>query len=462
MKKFLIFIVIGWGLCQDTLWTRRYDNGLDEAGYSVATDNDGNIIVAGVTVDAMGGTVPGNCLIVKYSPNGNLLWTKEYDAGGDDWLIDAAVDRGNNIIVAGYTFDTTSYFAQALIIKYSPSGDTIWSRRYQSVFFDIAQGVTTDSMNNIYVSGLSFNGNTYDLILLKYSSNGDLVWDRIYDNGFDEIGYRADVSSDQSVTVCGIVYPPSYEADFLLIKYLPNGDTLWTKVYNFNVDDICTDIAIDFGDNICLTGATGAYPAYDILTVKCNPNGDTVWSRIFDYGGDDEALGIAINSNNDIFVTGVSEGNLYDYLTLRYTESGYLKWEGRFDTGNDDQGLGIAVDNSDNIIVSGASYNGTNYDFLIVKYHPDVGISEYVKQRKSAPKIFPNPASDKIYLQTSKRKGTIEIKIYDVCGRCVKAKKFEEKNDLLSIPISDLAPGTYFMEIRTQSQKTMNKFVIMR
>lgn len=410
----------------------------------------------------MSGTVPGNCLIVKYTPNGNLLWTKEYDAGGDDWLIDVAVDRENNIIVMGYTFDTTSYFAQALIIKYSPSGDTIWSRRYQGVFFDMAPGVTTDSTNNIYVSGLSFNGNTYDLLLLKYSSNGDLVWDRIYDNGFDEIGYRADVSSDQSVTVCGIVYPPSYEADFLLIKYLPNGDTLWTKVYNFNVDDICTDIAIDSGDNICLTGATGAYPAYDILTVKCNPNGDTIWSRIFDYGGDDEALGIAINSNNDIFVTGFSEGNLYDYLILRYTDSGYLKWEGRFDTGNDDQGLGIAVNNSDNIIVSGASYNGANYDFLIVKYNPDVGIREYIKERHLEPKIFPNPASERIYLQIPDLKDKIKINIYDVGGRCVKSKIFDRGCERLSIPVLDLPLGTYFIEIKTKNRGTMRKFVVMR
>ncbi|MCX7994415.1 MAG: hypothetical protein N3A65_01410 [candidate division WOR-3 bacterium] len=80
----ILFIIVNWVIFQDTLWARRYDNGIDEMDYGVATDNYGNIIVAGATVDAAGGTMPGNCLVVKYNANGSLLWTKEDDAGGDE------------------------------------------------------------------------------------------------------------------------------------------------------------------------------------------------------------------------------------------------------------------------------------------------------------------------------------------------------------------------------------------
>src|SRR5580765_6926083 len=74
----------------------------------------------------------------------------------------------------------------------------------------------------------------------------------------------------------------------------------------------------------------------------------------------------------NVFVTGYSSGTSsnYDYLTLGYASSGAPLWTNSYDgpANGSDGARAIAVDNSGNVFVTGSSWDGTNYDFVTIKY----------------------------------------------------------------------------------------------
>jgi hypothetical protein len=80
---------------------RQQRNASDE-GWKVATDNAGNVIVAGLTTDVMGGV---DLLVIKYSGAGVPLWTNRYNGpgNGDDGAQSLAVDGDGNVLVTGHS-----------------------------------------------------------------------------------------------------------------------------------------------------------------------------------------------------------------------------------------------------------------------------------------------------------------------------------------------------------------------
>ena len=65
------------------------------------------------------------------------------------------------------------------LVKYNSSGTKQWTKQLGTSSFDYGQGVTTDSSDNIYVTGYTtgdLDGNTksgnQDIFLVKYDSSG--------------------------------------------------------------------------------------------------------------------------------------------------------------------------------------------------------------------------------------------------------------------------------------------------
>src|SRR4030066_122416 len=69
---------------------------------------------------------------------------------------------------------------------------------------DYASALAVDASGNVYVTGRSWSGTSYDYATIKYDSNGDTLWVRRYNgpgNGFDEaIALAVDNSGNVYVT----------------------------------------------------------------------------------------------------------------------------------------------------------------------------------------------------------------------------------------------------------------------
>jgi uncharacterized delta-60 repeat protein len=113
-------------------------------------------------------------------------------------------------------------------------------------------------------------------------------------------------------------------------------------------------------------------------------SGDTLhpsWVRL--YGSDacrsqDNAAAIALDRAGNTLVTGTStaSGTGGDFLTIKYDASGQELWVRRYNGtgGGADQGEAIAIDLSGNAFVAGRSWDGAQYDCVIIKYTPTGGV----------------------------------------------------------------------------------------
>jgi C1A family cysteine protease len=406
-------------------WAQRYGGTAGSSDYAtdMALDLAGNAYVTGYAKDA--GKNYGFAT-VKYAPNGNIIWTKTYNRRSTsyDYAMAINVDKDSNIIVAGYNYTTTSGYDGA-VIKYNSAGEQLWVVSYNSSgtaddrFYD----VVSDANGDIYAAGRS-NG---DAILVKYTSGGVYSWEEPYNgsgSGFDAF-YQVSVAADSNVYACGETQGADTGRDGLIVKYAPDGNSLWTQTYNRTAagDDWFEAIALDAAGNAYVTGTSGS----DYATMKYTPDGDSVWTSFYNgtASGGDESYAIVRDSGGNIVVTGHSEnssgnadaatvkynsstgaqiwakryngagnwtdyaeaiaadgiGNVYihgrsfemgsmDYLTICYDSSGNEIWKRNYDGAlMSDMGSAIAVYDSENIFVTGSSMSSANnYDYATVKY----------------------------------------------------------------------------------------------
>lgn len=99
-------------------------------------------------------------------------------------------------------------------------------------------------------------------------------------------------------------------------------------------------------------------------------------------GGNDAGLTTAVNQNGDIYIAGYSyNGSNYDLLLIKYDASGVQQWLRTYNgpANDDDQAIAIALDNTGNVFVTGYSYSAASKDdFLTIMYNEN-GVQQWVQ-----------------------------------------------------------------------------------
>src|SRR5574341_190918 len=293
----------------------------------------------------------------------DTAWVRRYNGPGndDDEATALSIDDSGDIYVTGYSWSGTSF--DYTTIKYSPNGDTLWVRRYDGPgnTYDVAASITVDKMGNVYVTGYSWSGTSIDYATIKYAPNGDTLWVRRYDKPSNSDDRASALALDNG----GNVYVTGNSGT---IKYLADGSFSWVRSYGV----AGTALAVDDSGNVYVAGIIGAFPNFDFATMKYAPNGDTLWLRRYNgpLNNDDRAFALAVDSNGNVHVGGYSLGEtFYDYATVKYTPKGDTLWVTRYNgSGNGyDRVYALAVDVSGNVYVTGISED----DYATIKYSAD-------------------------------------------------------------------------------------------
>lgn len=213
----------------------------------------------------------------------------------------------------------------------------------------------------------------------------DTVWLRQYDGGRRDEDQFSDMYVDSvgNVYVCGTGYTGQTSMwDILVRKYGPNGESLWTAIYDgpWHRDDSAAAMAVDAAGNVYVCGwSTDSAWAYDLVTVKFNSTGTLAWAKLFSRGtGDNAANAIALDRLGRVIVTGYASdtipGNI-DYCTISYSaangDTAWVRYYNRTPENDEDVAVSLCVDDSNNVYVTGYSYDdGTDYDFATIRYSP--------------------------------------------------------------------------------------------
>jgi gliding motility-associated-like protein len=345
------------------IWITYYGGDGDNESTGVTADAAGNSYVCGfsgsqifpVTVGAFQ-TSPGDLIaaydavLIKFNANGTRQWATYYGGIAMDIAQSVTCDQGGNPIMTGSTSSSDFPISvgcfqnaiaggtDAFIVKFNPNGTRNFGTFYGGSDDDSGNGVTTDSQDNIIVTGVA--GNNFpitpgayqpalagmgitsffyptwgmglgDAFVLKLTPTGNQTWCTYYGGADEDWGMSVKTDSQDNIAICGgtnsanfPVSPGCFQAvsgggtfvifgiEAFIVKFNSAGNRLWGTYIGGGDEDVAESLAIDTQDNVIVTGVTASlnFPvspgcdqpvyggSYDVFIFKASANGSRAWA----------------------------------------------------------------------------------------------------------------------------------------------------------------------------------------
>ena len=376
-------------------------------------------------------------------------FSDEFIVFGSDTLRAAYIASTNLIPPANY-----------FLTKYSPTGNVLWTRTiFSPCDTEIVTGgaVTTDQYNNIYVAGgfladsiviggipLYGSNTDYYEFLAKYDSQGNVLWAKNFGTGIGPSCIA--VARDLSIYVSG-------------------------GFSSSNMFTGAADVAI-LGPYILHNANPGALNTGNFFIAKHDNLGNVIWAKSGSTPGvSTTSWSMALNENDDVFVSGGFKNSItFDSTTtltqphndtldpmfiVSFDPNGNVICATSLPSGGDDNN-GIALDHKGNIYVGGDFFSNiyipgvdtliksttTGEFFFVAKYNCGIklnGISEIT----SPIAIHPNPSTGTFYFSGLNAGSSVEI--YDLLGQNIYAAKTDKESTAVDLVAQ--SKGVYFYRI---------------
>lgn len=382
-------------------WATSVSGTLDDSGWGISVDLNGNVYVAGSyqsapvtvynapfkattagTLDWTAASTGSDIFIVKYNSSGTAQWRTRLTSAANDTPYDIATDTSGNVYVAGiYTGALTvnsqpgttvfgtlanSGGIDAFLVKYDTNGTAQAMTRIAGGSTEFAYDIAVDASANVYVTGyftsnpvtvFSAPGTTAfrsieslglsEMFIVKYNSSLIAQWSTRIGGTGEEEGSSVAVDSSQNVYVTG------YYTSSAITLFYPPGDRL----------------ARVFGTMANPTGA-GVRSAF---VVKYDRDGNPLWATRLGGLGLTAGTAIAVDSDMNVYVTGgypIGGANVYnadtsiftrlpgDYtdglFIVKYNPVGFGIWATRIAGGNSASISSLQLDSSRNLVFGGS------------------------------------------------------------------------------------------------------------
>ena len=462
-------------------------------GYAVAMQPDGKILVAGSHVNGLS----ANLMVARFEANGNP--DKSFGRNGKT-IIDfgsyseayaIAIQPNGKIIAAG------TIMQDFAVVRFKPNGNLDSS-------FGVNGKVTTDFEgkgdavkfvaiqpdSKILVIGTAFDsgGEQSKFALARYNPNGTL------DNSFGKGGkvattvdiYKFDNGSafilqpNGKIVAAGFSYDANTEYDFTLIRYKSNGKvdssfgTNGFTTTDFNGFDLAMAIGVQQNGKMIVAGYSdffnsvidvARYTKNGLLDSSFGTNGKVVTN----IGGiSDKAYSMAIQPDNKIIIAGSSlNGSDNDFVLVRYKPNGNIDKDfgnngivlTRFE--DNDIARGVTLQPDGKIVAAGSSDSDlalARYNAVDALYHLNNENISTAKNINDGPvnagiNTYPNPVQSVLNI-VFKNTGTLQITI-NIYNINGKLIISKDVQSTTQLDLKQLTPGTYLIKINDETGKEL-------
>ena len=387
-----ILAIACWCLCTlpvlsqeplEHVWARRVGSSNEnEKLWRMAVDEGGNVFVTGyfrgtfaeqdVSVTSVGGA---DVLLLKYSPQGELLWARSAGGPLGDGAYGVDTDKDGNVYITG-TFSGLAVFGDTILVvshpeeidlpfsfvaRYSPSGELVWVR----------------AMEAEMVAGSYPFGQSY---AVRVGPGGDLIICGTYastDASVENPALSTLTFGGQPFRTCTVPYESTY-----VMRMDTLGNTEWVHtVGGLNGQGVFQSIAFDTGGNIWVGGnvvsnvgspyvdgqvnlGASATTTYTGGVMRLSGTGDPISGFLLSSTNTSNVEDLIVAGNGDIYLSGWHRGSLFnspsatqvDGFLMRVSNSGSPIWTKRLTGPGSDFFSGIATTTEPNEIVGGAYY----------------------------------------------------------------------------------------------------------
>jgi hypothetical protein len=439
------------------------DNGYAYAGYIATDSGDVNILT-------------------KTDSAGNALWTKQYghsNSYGQINSIQSTSDGG--FILCGYAY-TTGTIDDILLIKTNAFGDTLWTKMYGGIHYDVGYSVLQVADGGYAITGFIENEDSSwnrDVCLTRTDSVGTLLWSKVFGGAGWDWSSSVQRTFDDGYIIAGLTYSfgvgmANGVSDFYLIKTDAGGNLQWSKTYGSGLSEGISDVKQTMDGGYILAGNSGTFYgnhfAYNIKIIKTNNIGDTIWTKGFGVDGsyyNDRIGKVELTSDGGFIFTGSTSSfgtGLYDLYLIKLDSNG---------NGSCNELVIPTIITNPATVESNPVASVFSTNAVIINYPvttdtlaiTDItlcytnGIAEI--SSNSSIIISPNPSNGIFHLQiTNDVSSAIKtISIFNSLGQAIESISINENETIFNL--SNYPKGIYFVKIAQGSKTTTQKIVLM-
>ncbi len=494
-------------------WERLYGGGGIDLPSVVQQTLDGGYIVAGLTASTNGDVTEsfGNddIWIVKLDVFGDMQWQKSLGGSQSDRATSIQQTHDGGYIVSGRTNSNdghvTGYHGDGdfWVVKLDPMGGIQWQRAFGGSGTEYAGTVaqTSDggyiaiSSTNSEDGDVSLNHGFDDVWVIKLSSTGEIQWEKTLGGSSADYLYCADIqeTTDNGYILATGTYSNDGDVsgnhgngDFWVVKLSETGAIQWQRALGGSGSDFDNFVYIQqtneggyvfSGSTYSTNGdVSGNHGERDLWVVKLSNEGIVQWQNTLG-GSASEKSGPAFQtpdggyvlacetlSNN--FDVSANHGKI-DLWLLKLSDNGEIQWQKALGGTKDESGGRIALASDGGYILTCASASADGditaipegHDFWVVKLSLE-SVAALEIQPIHTLEIFPNPATNHVFLKTPLDEGAMSVKITDANGRLVLQQILPNG---IGLDISTLSNGIYSLIAAAPSGKIFsNKLNIVR
>ncbi len=312
----------------ERIWSKTIGGAGDDEGNKIIEDSEGNLLIVGNTHSFNGDD--SDIYLVKTDDSGNLLWERSYGSSDDEYAVSFLLTPENEIVIAG----NSGYWDNDIILlKVNDNGDSLWSKQFLHSNFNaeslFCNSIALSEDGNLLIAGsveeiqifdIDF-GPEYHPLMIKTNSSGDTLWTKHFDSS-DLIG--KDVLQ---LNTGEIIYCASYSSDrffmtwrhFLLIKLSNSGNVIWKRYFAISYNEDISAIKRLADGGFILIGSA-MYVWNPLVTqavlIKTNPHCDIVWTQRYGAGRDERFNSVVQKENGGFIAVGSSVSTYYKILAV--------------------------------------------------------------------------------------------------------------------------------------------------
>lgn len=387
------------------IWGKQFGTSDEEYVRNFVIDQSGCVYVSGNTKGVMNDENFGKTdgFIIKVDSLGNTIWSRQFGSKEDEDIQFSAIDSEGAVYITGSTRGNLGFSnvgkEDVFIVKYSNEGEEIWTKQFGTDNTDIALGIFIDKKGYLYITGEtlgklgenSFGGQ--DAFIMKLDNNGKQLYIKQFGTGERDACSSITGDNKGNIYVAGSTFGDIETKnkglmDGFIGKFTDKGDSVNFIQLGSDGFDIFTCILVDQESNIYVGGTTaGDFGSHqlgngDCFILKMNPQGKLLWNNQFGTNKHDGVKAIALNprATNNILISGLLSLPPACAFIRMYDTDGLLLWEKNItengDT-KDSSGKYVTIDND------GIIYNiGLTMSSL---YSPLIGLMDaYIVKFKLA------------------------------------------------------------------------------
>lgn len=277
IKWFALVVGMALGhLCVAQGWELSIGGNSYDEGNAIEAAVDGGFIIVGFS-ESFGDDGDLDVLVTRTDIDGRVLWNRFYDEGFQEHGFDVLSEEDGTFLVVGDIKQSPSTPFNVLLMKLTKEGKTLWSRQYDTPFREVGKTLTKSSDGGYLIAGSTEdtdNGES-DILLLKVDADGNFQWRKNLGTEEDDAAERVITLEDGFLVAANSDNPDRIDSDILLYKVDKTGEVIWTQRDSVSTEeaDEVYGLTLTRDKNIVIGGLVGfnsdAYIAkLDALTGK--------------------------------------------------------------------------------------------------------------------------------------------------------------------------------------------------